>query len=78
MKSILVNISDEDFDALQIMQHEISFDVLKQKWHLQNIKKKRALLAVMAQQEGLDTLNEADIFSMVKEDKAAYPNSNEK
>ncbi len=71
MKSIVVNISEVDLNDMQITQDEISFDELKQKWKMQAIRSKRALLAKLAQSDGLEDLSETEIFNMLKEDKAA-------
>ena len=72
MKTIKLLIQEADYESLDLISDELSFDDLKRKILLQSIKLKREQLEVINEKYGFDKLSEEEILNAVNEAKLEY------
>ena len=72
MKTISVDITDEDLKELGIFEHHISLEELKKQILIQSIRKQREMLQQIDEKYGLNLLFEEEIFNEVTEAEVEY------
>ena len=72
MKTIKLLIQEADYESLDLISDELSFDDLKRKILLQSIKLKREQLEIINVKYGFNKLSEEEILHAVNEAKAEY------
>ena len=74
MKSIIVDVNEEELNELGISEEHISFDDLKKQILIQTIRKQRESLEKINTKYGFDLLDEEEIFNEVNEASVSYKN----
>ena len=72
MKTINVDIDDQDYKELGISGEHISIDELKQRILIQSIRRQREMLQAVNEKYGLDALSEEEVFDAVNESETEY------
>ena len=72
MKTINVDMDDQDHKELGISEEHISIEELKQKILMQSIRRQREMLQAVNEKYGLDTLSEEEIFEAMDELEIEY------
>jgi len=72
MKTINVDIDDQDYKELGISAEHISIEELKQRILIQSIRRQREMLHAVNEKYGFDALSEEEIFDAVNESEIEY------
>jgi len=72
MKTINVDMDDQDHKELGISEEHISIEELKQKILMQSIRRQREMLQAANEKYGFNTLSEEEIFDAVNESEIEY------
>ena len=72
MKTISVDINDDDLKELGISEEHISIEELKKQILIQSIRRQREVLQKINKEYGLDLLSEEEILKEVNEAKSKY------
>ena len=72
MKTISVDITDEDLKELGIFEHHISLEELKKQILVQSIRKQREMLQQIDEKYGLNLISEEEIFNEGTEAEIKY------
>jgi hypothetical protein len=74
MKSIIVDIDENDLKELGISEEHISIEELKKQILIQSLRKQRTALQKLNEEYGFDRLSEDEIFNAVNESETEYDN----